>query len=107
MRNRILFEGLLNKAPTLRQTPAGIPIVEGELEHESEQHEAGMTRKVRCVVNYVVIGPQALRFARLPAPGTLRCKGFIAAKNLRQPDQLVLHIDEYEFSESRKDHVPT
>ncbi|MBE9609632.1 primosomal replication protein N [Chitinilyticum piscinae] len=107
MRNRILLEGILDTVLTLRQTPAGIPIVEGELLHESEQHEAGLTRKVKCVVKIVVIGKPAEQFCRIPVHSTVRCKGFLAALNHRQPDRLVMHIDEYEFSESRKDHVPT
>lgn len=107
MRNRTLLEGILRTQPILRQTPAGIPIVEGELEHESEQTETGLQRKVKCVVNFVVIGNKASQFSRATVPCTVRCKGFLAARSLRQPDRLVLHIDEYEFSELRKDHVPT
>lgn len=78
----------------LRYTPAGIPLLSVSLRHVSEQFEAGMRRKVECVVNAIALGDLALQSIKL---GThIQATGFLAKRSLKST-QLVMHINHIEF----------
>ena len=87
---------LLGKEP-LRHTPAGMPILEIVIVHQSEQQEAGRLRKVDCEAPALAMGETALALHRCPPNARLAVKGFLAAKNLRRKQELVLHIEEFEL----------
>jgi len=80
----------------LRYTPAGIPIVELKLEHESPQSEANKTRTVMCEVAAVAAGQVAQRMVQVPLGARIRVAGFLAHRG-KSKVQLVLHINEFEF----------
>ncbi|MBL8382310.1 MAG: primosomal replication protein N [Burkholderiales bacterium] len=80
----------------VRYTPAGIPIVELVLSHESTQTEAGRSRKVALDVPALAAGEQALRLATCPLGAALKVSGFLARRGKSQT-RLVVHINAFEY----------
>ena len=89
---------MVTELKALRHTPAGIPVVEFRLRHESERSEAGARRKVNAEIDALAFDAQA----RLLAAGTLgrqlKAEGFLCAKS-RQSKKPVLHVTNIEFVE--------
>jgi primosomal replication protein N len=82
----------------LRYTPAGIPVVEFKLDHESEQDEAGTKRKVKAEISAVAFEAQARLVSKIKLNSDLKVLGFLSAKT-RRSKKLVLHVTNIEFSE--------
>ena len=63
------------------------------LQHASEQIEAGLKRKVECIVNAVALGDLADMFKKqnIQLGSNVRVKGFLAKRSAKST-QLVLHI---------------
>jgi primosomal replication protein N len=82
----------------LRFTPAGAPVTECVIGHESEQLEAGCPRRVVCEVQTIAIGDPA-KWLQAAAPGVqVRLSGFLAARS-QNSKQLRLHVTTIEFAE--------
>jgi primosomal replication protein N len=103
--NRVEITGVVTELQSLRYTPAGIPVVEFRLAHESERAEAGARRKVHAEIDAVAFEAQARLLAAGPggnAPGALgrllKAEGFLCAKN-RRSRKPVLHVTNMEFIE--------
>jgi primosomal replication protein N len=94
--NRIVIEGRVVARDAMRYTPAGIPIVEMTLSHQSTQSEAGHSRQVDCEVRAVAAGDAARKVAHLAPGSRVRADGFIAHPG-KSRSRLVLHINEIEF----------
>ena len=96
--NRVEISGVISELKALRHTPAGVPVVEFRLRHESARAEAGAQRKVSAEIDAVAFDAQA----RLIAAGTLgrilKAEGFLCAKN-RRSQKPVLHVTNIEFME--------
>ena len=82
----------------MRFTPAGIPVVEFRLQHESELDEAGRKRKVRAEMPGIAFEAQARLIAGTKLGVAARIEGFLAAKSKRSK-RLVLHVTHIEFVE--------
>ena len=82
----------------LRYTPAGIPVVEFGILHESEILEAGAKRKVSAEIAAIAFETQARMLAGATLDRRLRVTGFLAAKS-RRSKKLVLHVTQIEFVE--------
>jgi primosomal replication protein N len=78
---------------TLRYTPAGLPALNLQLEHESELQEAGGNRQVKVVVKAVAFGVLAERLIKQSIGSHWKFQGFIA--NARQGKTLLFHIQEF------------
>ncbi len=77
----------------MRDTPAGLPARDLELEHDSMSSEAGQSRQVSAQVKAVAFGSLAERLAR-QAIGSVWCfEGFVATP--RNGKNLVFHIQEF------------
>ena len=83
---------------TLRYSPAGIPLLNAVLQHESEQPEAGASRRVEMEVAAIFAGKLAESVNRLELGTGLKVIGFLAPKR-RQSKLLALHITEFELIE--------
>jgi primosomal replication protein N len=90
--------GKIVERSALRYTPAGIPVVEFKLDHESEQDEAGTKRKVKAEISAVAFEAQAQLVSKIKLNSDLKVKGFLSAKTKRSK-KLVLHVTNIEFSE--------
>ncbi|MBM5573094.1 primosomal replication protein N [Deefgea sp. CFH1-16] len=97
LRNRVLIEGFLISDSSLRNTPAGIPVIEGRILHQSSQMQLGSARKIECEIPFLALGDIAQAIANLAPEQKLKCKGFLAAKSQRFRHALVLHIDAFEL----------
>ncbi len=96
--NSVELSGTLIERKALRYTPAGIPVMECVIGHQSEQMEAGSLRRVECEVQAIGLGPTA-KWLQAAAPGcAVRLTGFLAAKS-QHSKQLRLHLTTIEFVE--------
>ena len=105
-RNQVVASGCLIERQVLRHTPAGIPVVEFKLRHESEQTEAGGKRQVQCEIACLCMGKEATTMAALPEGAEITVKGFLAARGKRYLSNLVLHVAEWKTTVSH-DHPVT
>ncbi len=96
--NRIEISGVITELQSLRYTPAGVPVVEFRLAHESERVEAGATRKVHAEIDAVAFEAQARLLAAGPMGRVLKGEGFFLARN-RRSRKPVLHVTNIEFIE--------
>ena len=80
----------------MRYTPAGIPVVEFKLEHESEQEEAGSKREVKAEIPAVAFQAQAQLLANAGMNTEATVEGFLSAKTKRSK-RLVLHVTNIKF----------
>ncbi len=94
--NTVTLDARMRSRGDLRFTPAGIPALDFELDHESMQVEAGGERRVACELAGIAIGPVAKKLAGVAPGATLRCKGFLA-RRYRTGVTVALHVNEFEL----------
>ena len=100
--NRVELAGVLIERKALRFTPAGVPVTECLIGHQSEQLEAGSNRRVECEVPAIALGDTA-HWLQAASPGTrLQLSGFLAARS-RHSRQPRLHVTKIEFVEGNQD----
>ena len=92
--NQVLLSAVIAEAKPLRYTPAGLPALDLQLEHESEVTEAGGKRQVKAVIRAVAFGPQAETLVRQAVGSQWQFAGFLA--NPRNGNHPVLHIQEFQ-----------
>jgi len=92
--NHLVITALLRSKEPLRYSPAGVPIQNCRLVHQSEQMEAGLVRSVTCELPAVAVGPLAHKLAASELESELELSGFLATK--RRYDTAELHIVEFE-----------
>ncbi len=85
----------------MRYTPAGIPVSEGRLQHNSSLIENGTQRLVEVEIAVVALGENARWLQAAPVGGKLKVTGFLAARsrNSRAP---VLHVNTLEYLEGNE-----
>ncbi|WP_124079242.1 primosomal replication protein N [Pigmentiphaga humi] len=91
--NRVLLTAEAVECKPIRYTPAGIPVLELTLVHESEQIEGGKPRRIELLVNAVAIGDLAGRLEREALGKPLRIEGFLAPTR-KGSSRLRLHIQQ-------------
>jgi primosomal replication protein N len=96
--NRTELSGRISELGALRHTPAGVPVIEFHLQHESENTEAGARRQVRAEVDAIAFDAQARLIAGRPPGSAVRIEGFLCAKSKRSR-KLILHVTNIEFIE--------
>ena len=94
--NTVTLDARMRSRGDLRFTPAGVPALDFELDHESMQIEAGGERRVACELAGIAIGPVAKKLAGVAPGATLRCKGFLA-RRYRTGVTVALHVNEFEL----------
>ncbi|MQY51216.1 primosomal replication protein N [Rhodocyclus tenuis] len=99
--NRVTLAGVLVERKALRFTPAGVPVAECLVRHQSVQVEAGAERRVECDVQAIGLGPVARWLNAAPPGATVRIEGFLAARSANSR-QLRLHIHTIEFVEGNQ-----
>lgn len=96
MQNRLILTAIVVREEALRYTPAGVPVLEIWLRHQSQQQEANVNRTVRCEIQAMMVGETARYFAGKLLNIHLSVAGFLCQRGLRNP-QLILHIEHAEF----------
>ena len=105
MANLTRLSGKLLERGVLRYTPAGIPVIDFRLGHESGQVEAGSPRRVECEMACVALGTVATQLAQWSS-GELCVSGFLAARSLKNRAN-VLHVITIEFVEGNENGFQT
>jgi len=77
----------------LRYTPAGLPVLEMVLGHESDVLQAGHQRRVEMSLTATATGDIALMLADIALGTPLLVNGFLAAAR-KGSSRLVLHIQQ-------------
>jgi primosomal replication protein N len=90
--NRVVLSACIAQAEALRYTPGGLPAVTLQLEHESQQLEAGQTREVKAALKAVAFGPMAERLAGQALGSCWVFSGFLATP--RNGKHAVFHIQD-------------
>lgn len=94
--NRLEISGTVAELKGLRHTPAGIPVVEFRIRHESEREQAGAPRKVNAEVEAIAFETLA-RLVATSEPGRkVKAEGFLCARS-RRSRKPVLHVTHIEF----------
>ena len=91
--NQLALTATVLELTPLRYTPAGVPALEMQLEHESEVLQAGMPRRISMVIQAVALGDVALLLADTPLGAGLELEGFIAPTR-KGSSKLVVHIQQ-------------
>ena len=94
--NRLTLDARLEARGDLRFTPAGIPVLDMQLAHESKQVEAGSERRVACELAAIALGPIARQLTGIAIGSQLRCHGFLA-RRYRTGISVALHLCEFEL----------
>lgn len=76
--NRLEVEGQILEQSPVRYTPAGIPVLEFLLSHESEVTEAGVPRRIAFSLQVLVMGDLVQMAGNIGLGTRLRIQGFIA-----------------------------
>ncbi len=77
--NRLQLDASLLSRQSLRYTPAGVPALDLELSHESQQLEAGQQRQTQVQIRAIAFGLLAEQIAKFELGSPLQCSGFLAA----------------------------
>ena len=91
--NRVELAAHLTEIPPLRHTPAGLPVLQVQMAHESQVLEAGLPRTVSMELKAVALGDVALALAKAPVGSPVQIVGFLAPQR-QGSDRLVLHIQQ-------------
>ena len=76
--NRLEVEGQILEQSPVRYTPAGIPVLEFLLSHESEVSEAGVPRRIAFALQILVMGDLVQMAGTIGLGTSVRIQGFIA-----------------------------
>ncbi|MCK6390831.1 MAG: primosomal replication protein N [Azonexus sp.] len=85
----------------MRYTPAGIPVSEGRLAHQSVLVENGIERDVALEIPVLALGDMARWLDSAPLGGNLKVNGFLAAKG-RNAKMPVIHANTIEYLEGNE-----
>ena len=90
--NQFELHASLESLETLRYSPAGVPILDLWLVHESKANEAGVERVVNLRVKAVAFGATAQTLSRQNLSAVFGFKGFLNTS--RNGKGVVFHIQE-------------
>jgi primosomal replication protein N len=92
--NLLTLTASIAELKALRHTPAGIPVQDLVLDHESEIEEGGKPRQVRATMRAVAFGAVAERMRQQAVGSSWRFAGFVA--NQRVGKTVILHVQEFQ-----------
>jgi len=98
-RNQAWFNGMVIQLEPVRYTPAGIPILNLRISHESEVSEAGFRRRIHFELAAVAAGDLAFVLSKA-GPGSVGEFGGFLAPRSRNSKTLVFHICVSEISKT-------
>lgn len=90
--NQTVICGEIIHLSVLRYTPAGIPVIDCVIRHQSCQVEANIDRHVYCELQAVAVGDTAKMISEMDLVGNVKLTGFLNRKNVAN-QQLILHIN--------------
>ena len=91
--NQLQIIATVLECQPLRYTPAGLPVLEMVLEHESKVVEAGRPRHVQLTIPAIAMGDLARMLAGTSMGTALRIEGFLASTR-KGSSRLRLHLQQ-------------
>lgn len=91
--NALQLSATVVQVQSLRYTPAGIPVINLVLEHESMALEHDTPRQVKLQLRAVAFGAQAETLSRQGLDSVCEFHGFLA--NARNSKGVVFHIQDF------------
>lgn len=104
--NLTQLSGRLLERGALRRTPAGVPVLEFTLAHDSIQTESDVERKVECEMACVAVGQPAQILVTVKPGDALKLSGFLADRSLKRRTP-ILHVNTIEFVEGTENGIQT
>jgi primosomal replication protein N len=94
--NQAALSGSLVEKKAKRYTPAGLPVLEIRLAHETQVLEAGIPRTVQFEVKAKAVGEVAERLEKIALDRRLVIQGFLAPAKLHS-NQINFHLTNFEL----------
>ncbi|HEX5805001.1 MAG TPA: primosomal replication protein N [Macromonas sp.] len=94
--NRLVLQASMAQVAALRYTPAGIPVLDFMLEHESTTEEMGQARKITLALKAMAFGAQAETLAKQALGSEMEWQGFMT--NTRNGKGVVFHIQAFKHT---------
>ncbi len=94
--NQLQLSAVVVERKAKRYTPAGLPVVEMLVQHQSAVQEAGLSRTIELFMSVKAIGTIAEQLELVPLGTALRCEGFLAPAR-QQSKRLNLHLTKFEL----------
>ncbi len=91
--NQVGLRASLVEIQPLRYTPAGVPVIEMQLEHAGEVIEAGKARRINMTLTALAMGELAYQLAAQPLGSELEVFGFLAPTR-KGSSRLRLHLQQ-------------
>lgn len=88
--NQLELTGRITELDVLRYTPAGVPALNGRLEHESDQQESGQARQVKASLRFVAFATVAETLSVQAIGSDWSFTGFLASP--KRSKGVVFHI---------------
>lgn len=88
------MDATLIERNALRMTPAGAPVLELRLQHQSDMVEGGIARRLDFPVDAIAIGKAARELAEVGLGEHLHVVGFLAPRG-RRSTRLRVHVLDY------------
>jgi primosomal replication protein N len=95
-RNQIVLSGVMRNPQPIRYSPAGVPVLRFELQHQSRQAEANTALRVSVIMRVQAAGELAREIQRFAEGAEIVVKGFLARSSQRS-DIPVLHVNSYKL----------
>lgn len=83
--NKLVLNGQVINITPLRYTPAGVPVVEFDLDHESEVMESDIVRLLKFEMVVMLMGDMALMNKHLKLGQAVEVEGFMAPARKNSP----------------------
>jgi len=92
--NRVFLNATLIERTALRYTPAGVAVIETQLQHQSDAIEAGVSRRLQFAFRAIALGAIAKQLANESLGSELSVTGFLAPRS-RRSARLLVHVQQY------------
>jgi len=92
--NLVRMRATLVERAAVRYTPAGIPVAEAQMVHQSQVQEAGSPRNLDFTFGIIAIGHVATRLAAEGLGSELEFTGFLSPRSHRSA-RLQVHVQEF------------
>lgn len=89
--NRVTLTATTLEVKPVRYTPAGVPVLEILLQHQSQVTEAGTQRLIDMTLPGIALGDIAIMLSDTPLGASLTINGFLAPAK-KGASKLVLHF---------------
>lgn len=93
--NRLVIQASVLEMGAPRYTPAGVPVADLLLEHQSQQQESGQERTVKLQLKAIGFGSVAERLKSLTFGVSVEFQGFLT--QARVGKGVVLHIQDFKL----------